>query len=227
MAIVQRRIGGIFGLFFLLLILAGGRTLYLGALEGGSLRKAAATQQLTDETVPAQRGAITDRNGVDLAVSEPAQDISATPYLVTNPLQAAQKIAPLLGKPQDQVLRELSEHSGFVYLARALPATQAHQLLSLKIAGITGAPVMRRVYPRGELAAQVLGVVGTEGNGLSGLEYSRNALLHGHAGQRHVVSDARGQPVSINEAHAEQPGTPISLTLDANIQQRTEEVLGA
>ncbi|HEY2719207.1 MAG TPA: penicillin-binding protein 2 [Solirubrobacteraceae bacterium] len=227
MAIVQRRIGGIFGLFFLLLILAGGRTLYLGALEGGSLRKAAATQQLTYETVPAQRGAITDRNGIDLAVSEPAQDISATPYLVTNPLLAAQKIAPLLGKPQDQVLRELSEHSGFVYLARALPATQAHQLLSLKIAGITGAPVMRRVYPRGELAAQVLGVVGTEGNGLSGLEYSRNALLHGHAGQRHVVSDARGQPVSINEAHAEQPGTPISLTLDANVQQRTEEVLGA
>jgi cell division protein FtsI/penicillin-binding protein 2 len=226
-AIVQRRIGGIFGLFFLLLILAGGRTLYLGALEGGSLRKAAATQQLTYETVPAQRGAITDRNGVDLAVSEPAQDISATPYLLTNPLQAAQKIAPLLGKPQDQVLRELSEHSGFVYLARALPATQAHQLLSLKIAGITGAPVMRRVYPRGELAAQVLGVVGTEGNGLSGLEYSRNALLHGHAGQRHVVSDARGQPVSINEAHSEQPGTPVSLTLDANIQQRTEEVLGA
>jgi cell division protein FtsI/penicillin-binding protein 2 len=226
-AIVQRRIGGIFGLFFLLLILAGGRTLYLGALEGGSLRKAAATQQLTYETVPAQRGAITDRNGIDLAVSEPAQDISATPYLVTNPLLAAQKIAPLLGKPQDQVLRELSEHSGFVYLARALPATQAHQLLSLKIAGITGAPVMRRVYPRGELAAQVLGVVGTEGNGLSGLEYSRNALLHGHAGQRHVVSDARGQPVSINEAHAEQPGTPISLTLDANVQQRTEEVLGA
>ena len=227
MTIVQRRIGGIFGLFFLLLVLAGGRTLYLGALKGGSLRKAAATQQLTYETVPAQRGAITDRNGVDLAVSEPAQDISATPYLVKNPLAVAQKIAPLLGKPQDQVLRELSERSGFVYLARALPAKQASALMALKIDGISGVPVMRRVYPRGELAAQVLGVVGTEGNGLSGLEYSRNALLHGRAGQRHVVSDALGQPVSINEAHPEQPGAPISLTLDANIQQRTEDVLGA
>jgi cell division protein FtsI (penicillin-binding protein 3) len=87
--------------------------------------------------------------------------------------------------------------------------------------------VMRRVYPRGDLASQVLGVVGTEGNGLSGLEYSRNALLHGRAGQRHVVSDAIGQPVSITETHPEQSGEPVSLTLDANIQQRTEDVLGA
>jgi cell division protein FtsI (penicillin-binding protein 3) len=225
--IVQRRIGGIFGLFFLLLVLAGGRTLYLGALKGGSLRKAAATQQLTYEAVPAQRGSITDRNGLDLAVSEPAQDISATPYLVKQPLAAAQKLAPLLGKPQDRVLRELSASGGFVYLARALPAKQARAVMALKIPGIAGAPVMKRVYPRGTLAAQVLGVVGTEGNGLSGLEYSRNGLLHGQTGQRHVVSDAIGQPVSINEVHPEEPGTSISLTLDANIQQRTEDVLSA
>jgi cell division protein FtsI/penicillin-binding protein 2 len=225
--IVQRRIGGIFGLFFLLLVLAGGRTLYLGGFKGSSLRKAAATQQLTYEVVPAQRGAITDRNGIDLAVSEPAQDVSATPYLVKDPLTAAQKLAPLLGKPQATVLRELSERSGFVYLARALPAEQAHEVMALKIPGITGAPVMKRVYPRGTLAAQVLGLVGTDGNGLSGLEYSRNALLHGTSGQRHVVSDAIGQPVSINEVHPEQPGASVSLTLDSNIQQRTEDVLSA
>ena len=85
---VQRRIGVIFGLFFLLLVLAAGRTLYLGVLHGGALRSAARTQQLTDEAVPAQRGAITDRNGVYLAVSEPAEDISATPYLLTDPLGA-------------------------------------------------------------------------------------------------------------------------------------------
>ena len=227
MAIVQRRIGGIFALFFGLLVLAGARTLYLGALKGGSLRKAAATQQLTYEVVPALRGSITDRNGVDLAVSEPAQDVSADPYLIREPLTAAQKLAPLLGRPQDAVLRELSQRSGFVYLARALPAKQAKAVMALKLPGVTGAPVMRRVYPRGDLAAQVLGAVGTEGNGLSGLEYSSNALLHGHTGQRRVVSDALGQPVSISEPHPEEAGTPLSLTLDANVQQRTEDVLGA
>ncbi len=227
MAIVQRRIGGIFALFLGLLVLAGARTLYLGGVRASSLRKAAATQQLTYESVPAQRGTVSDRNGVELAVSEPAQDLVADPYLVREPLATAQKLAPLLGEPQSQVLRELSERSGFVYLARALPQKQAKAVLALKVPGITGTPVERRVYPRGDLAAQVLGSVGTEGNGLSGLEYSSNALLHGHAGQRRVVSDALGQPVSISEPHPERAGAPVSLTIDANIQQRTEDVLGA
>jgi len=210
-----------------LLVLAAGRTLYLGTLQGATLRKAARSEQLLYEPVPARRGAITDRNGFDLAVSEPAEDISATPYLVTEPLRAAQQIAPLLGQSQALVLRKLVQRSGFVYLARGLPDKQARALLALKIPGVAGTPVMRRVYPRNTLAAQVLGMVGTEGNGLAGLEYARNALLAGRSGVRRVISDAIGQPVSITETHAEAPGASLSLTLDANIQQRAEDVLGA
>jgi cell division protein FtsI (penicillin-binding protein 3) len=225
--VVQRRIGSIFALFFLLLVLAAGRTVYLGVLRGAPLRKAASDQQLTSETVTAPRGTITDRNGVDLAVSEPARDLAADPYLITDPLASAQRLARLLGQTQESVLSKLSEHSGFVYLARALPVREAEQVLALKIPGVTDTPVMHRVYPRGPLAAQVLGVVGTEGKGLAGLEYSRDALLRGRSGRRHVVSDAIGQPVSITEPHPEVAGESLSLTLDANIQQRSEEVLGA
>lgn len=228
MATVQHRIGVIFALFFLLLALAAARTLYLGTVRAGTLRKAAQTQQLSNETLPAQRGTIVDRNGVDLAVSEPARDVSADPHLVKDPLAAAQKLAPLLGKPQGQVLAELSERRrGFVYLARALPARQARAVMALKLEGVSGTPVMRRVYPRGTLAAQVLGFVGTEGRGLSGLEYSQSSLLKGTAGERHTVSDARGQPISIVNVHTEKPGATLTLTLDANIQQRAEDVLGA
>ncbi len=226
MAVVQHRIGAIFALFFLLLVLAGGRAFYLGELHGGALRKVARNQQLTNEKVPAQRGTISDRNGVDLAVSEPAQEISADPYLLTDPLDAARRLAPLLGRSQAQLLSELSRRSGFVYLARALPASQADAVLALKIPGVAGVPVTRRVYPRGTLAAQVLGVAGTEGHGL-GLEYSRNSLLSGRPGERRVVSDALGQPVSIAESDPEVPGASLRLTLDANIQQRTEDVLSA
>ncbi|HEV2981360.1 MAG TPA: penicillin-binding protein 2 [Solirubrobacteraceae bacterium] len=227
MALVQRRIGALYAALFALLALAGARTLYLGTLQGATLRKAARTQQVTYEPLPAQRGTISDRNGVDLAVSEPAQDVSATPYLIKDPLSAAQRLAPLLGLSQDKVLHKLSERSGFVYLARALPAAQAQQVLALRMPGISGTPVMRRVYPRGTLAAQVLGMVGSEGNALSGLEYSADSLLHGRSGERRVVSDAVGQPVSISEARPESMGASISLTLDANVQQRTEEVLAA
>jgi cell division protein FtsI/penicillin-binding protein 2 len=225
--VVRQRIGAISGLFFLLLLVAAARTLYLGVLEGGSLREAARNQQLAYVPVPAQRGAITDRNGVDLAVSEPADDVSADPYLVRDRLDAARRMAPLLGRPQGWVLSKLSQNNGFVYLARALPDRQAQAILALKIPGVAGAPVTRRVYPRGPLAAQVLGLVGTEGNGLAGLEYAHNVLLRGRSGQRRVVSDALGQPVSISEAHPEVPGASLSLTLDANIQQRAEEVLTA
>jgi cell division protein FtsI/penicillin-binding protein 2 len=225
-ALVQRRIGALFATGFALLALAGARALYLATLDSGALRRAAQSEQLTYESVPAQRGTISDRNGVDLAVSEPAQDISATPYLVKDPVAAAQRLAPLVGSEQDAVARKLSTRGGFVYLARALPAKQAQAVLALKIPGIGGTPVMRRVYPRGQLAAQVLGVLGTESNGLAGLEYSANSLLHGRTGKRSVVSDARGQPVSITEAHPDS-GSSISLTLDANVQQRAEEVLGA
>jgi len=227
MALVQRRIGGIFTVGLLLLLLALARTLYLGTLQGASLRRAARSQQVTYEPLPAQRGAITDRDGRDLAVSEPAQDISATPYLVHDPLAAARRLAPLLGRPQDELLRKLSERTGFVYLVRALPARQARSALALRIPGIAGTAVMRRVYPRGTLAAQVLGVVNAEGRGLAGLEYSRNSLLGGRSGERRVVSDALGQPVSINEVRPESAGASLSLTLDANLQQRSEEVLSA
>jgi cell division protein FtsI (penicillin-binding protein 3) len=226
-AAVQSRIGAIFGLFFILLVIAAGRTAYLGVVRGATLRKAASDQQLTSETVTAPRGTITDRTGVDLAISEPAQDLAADPYLISDPLSVSQQLAPLLGQTQDDVLRLLSEHTGFVYLARGLPERQAQKILALKLAGVTGTPVMHRVYPRGTLAAQALGMVGTEGDGLSGIEYSQNDLLAGRSGERRVVSDAIGQPVSITETKPEVPGQALSLTLDANIQQRTEDVLGA
>ncbi len=227
MPVVQSRIGVIFAIFFGLLVLAAGRTAYLGVVRGAPLRKAASTQQVTDETVTAQRGTITDRNGIDLAVSEPAKDLSADPYLLKDPLGDSQRLAPLLKQTPSSILRKLTRRAGFVYLARALPARQAQAVLSLKIPGVAGTPVMRRVYPRGALAAQALGFVGTEGKGLMGLEYARDSLLHGQAGQRRVVSDAIGQPVSITESHPVVAGKSLTLTLDANIQQRTEDVLGA
>ncbi len=227
MDFVQHRAGPIFALFFLLLALACSRTMYLDVFRGATLRKAGSAEHLTEEAVSPRRGSITDRDGVALAVSEPAQDLSADPYLVQDPLALSKRLAPLLGQSSSSLLEKLSEHHGFVYLARALPQAQAEAVLNLKVPGINGTPVMRRVYPRGTLAAQLLGFVGTEGQGLSGLEYAQNGLLAGSAGKRRVVSDALGQPLSISESRPEQPGTNVSLTLDSNIQERTEQVLAA
>jgi cell division protein FtsI/penicillin-binding protein 2 len=226
-ATVQRRIGLLFACFFLALSLAIARTLYLGVLRSSALRQAAHSQQVSDERVPAPRGTITDRTGAALAVSEPGYDISADPYLVRNPLQVSARLAQALGMSQSEVLTKLSEHSGFVYLARGVTAARGKALLALKLPGVEGTPVMLRTYPRSGLASQVLGSVGAEGHGLAGLEYSADALLRGRTGERRVIRDAIGQPISIVSVHRDRPGDSLQLTLDGNIQQQAESVLGA
>ncbi len=224
---MQRRIGLLFACFFLALLLAAGRTLYLGVVRSASLREAAHSQQVSNDRIPAPRGTITDRTGSALAVSEPGYDISADPFLIHDPLQVSATVAQALGLQQSEVLAKLSERAGFVYLQHRVPASRAKPLLALKLAGIEGTPVMLRAYPRGALASQVLGMIGSEGEGLAGLEYSENSVLRGHTGQRRVIRDALGQPISISSLHRDLPGAPVQLTLDANIQQQTENVLGA
>ena len=83
----------------------------------------------------------------------------------------------------------------------------------------------RRVYPQGALAAQLLGSVGTDNYGLSGLEQSLEKRLHGTDGKRRIVNDALGQPVSIVDSKRAKAGNDVKLTIDANIQERVEAVL--
>jgi cell division protein FtsI/penicillin-binding protein 2 len=225
-ALIPRRIGLLFALFLVLLSLAALRAAWLGTVEGATLRDAAATQQASEIKVPARRGAIVDRRGIELAVSEPADDVSATPYLVKDAPAAARKIAAILGTPEEDVLKKLVRRdTGFVYLARNVPASRTRELKKLNLPGLTFTPTNRRRYPRGWLASQVLGVVGTDGNGLSGLEYSQDHLLRGKDGKRRIVRDALGEPISIRDPEPVEPGSRIRLTLDAAIQDKVEEVL--
>ena len=222
----QRRLGILFAVFLGLLALAALRTAWMGLVRGDDLQAAAATQQVSTVVLPAQRGSIRDRHGVELAVSEPAADVAATPYLVEDAAKAAERLAPLLGRPADEVLRDLSRRdTGFVYLARKLPAERARKVEALEIAGLQLVPGTRREYPRTWLASQVLGTVGTDGEGLSGLEYAHDRLLRGRDGERRFVKDALGDTISVQDTEPEEPGRDVTLTLDAAIQGKVEEVL--
>jgi cell division protein FtsI/penicillin-binding protein 2 len=224
--VIERRIGLLFLAFCALLVLAGLRALQLGGLKGRSLREKADTQQISQVPVPARRGTITDRKGVELAVSEPADDVAVTPYLIKDPAGAARRLAPLLHQPQDDVLRKVAQrNTGFVYLVRELPASQAQQIAKLHMPGIQLIPSSRRIYPQSWMAAQLLGAVGTDGNGLSGLEYARDKTLRGANGERRLVKDALGQPISLADVRQAQPGHNLTLTLDAAIQDKVESVL--
>lgn len=226
MSLVDRRIGLLFLGFAILLTTAFGRALYLGTVKGGNLAQAANTQQTATEVVPPRRGSILDRRGVELAVSEPASDISVTPYLVKRPARTAARLAPLLQQPEDEVLEKLTrEKTGFVYLKRELPATRAEKLRKLALPGIALAPSESREYPRRWLGSQLLGVVGTDNAGLSGVEAERNRLLTGKPGLRRSVRDALGQDLEVRDVTPAQPGKDLTLTIDAQIQDRAESVL--
>jgi cell division protein FtsI (penicillin-binding protein 3) len=228
--VIARRIGLLFGLFFCLLSIAGARTAYFATVKGGSLKHAATTQQVVNQTVPAPRGTIVDREGVELAVSEAADNVFATPYQVKDPEAAARKLAPLLKKRVDALAQTIitaeGKHMGFVYLARGVPAARAQKLDDLKIAGIGLEPTMNRTYPRDWLASQALGSVNAEGAGNAGLEYRFDDALRGSDGKRRIVKDALGQPLSIDDSKPAEAGKKLQLSLDAAIQARTEQVLG-
>ncbi len=213
-------------MFLLLLGLAGLRATWLGTVKAGSLSERALSQQVENLTVAARRGTIVDRNGLELAVTEDSVTVFAHPFLIDDPVRVAKRLAPLVGRTEDELLEKLSSRKeSFVYLRRKMDPTLGQRIDELGIEGIGTVVEPKRTYPQGYLASQVLGLVGTENVGLSGLEYSRDDELGGEDGERTLVKDALGEAVSVVEVKRAEPGEDLQLTLDARIQERTEAVL--
>ncbi len=226
MRLIERRIGFLFAVFLSLLVLGAGKAAWLGVVKAGTLKEAATVQQESEVIVPARRGTIFDREGTELAVSQPAVSIAATPYLVEDAPGVAARLADVVDRPEDELLRELARRdTGFVYLARKVEPDDARRVQRMEIAGLEFIPEFDRVYPREWSASQLLGVTGTDGHGLAGLEYSLDELLRGRDGERQLKKDALGEPIQMRETQATERGSDVRLTLDGNLQDRAEAVL--
>lgn len=223
---IERRIGLLFCGFLILFSMTATRAVWLQAVEGGQLSAEARGQQTEKVVVPGHRGAIFDRHGKQLAVSEDAAAIFATPYQVTDPVGAAKRLAPLLRVPAERLLAKLANRrSGFAYLRRKAPVSLAERVRGLAIAGIGFLPDTRRVYPQGYFASQVLGTVGIDNDGLSGLENAHQGTLRGIDGEQKVVKDALGEAIDFETIRRGGTGRSLTLTLDSAVQARTERVL--
>jgi cell division protein FtsI (penicillin-binding protein 3) len=224
--LVERRIGLLFAAFLLLFAIVLARAVWLQGVRGGELRANAASQQTETVTVPGFRGRILDREGDPLAASEEAATVFATPYQVDDPSDAARRLAPLLDVPEDQIFDALSNReSGFEYLRRELDVVAAERVRKLDIDGIGLLPDSRRSYPQGELATQVIGTVGTDNQGLTGLESHYDDLIGGSDGETKITRDALGDTIERETLHNQATGGDIKLTLDAEIQDQTEHAL--
>jgi cell division protein FtsI (penicillin-binding protein 3) len=226
MRTIERRIGLLFAGFLLCFLVIAGRAFWLQGVQGAQLASEAAYQQTDVVTVPGLRGSVLDRFGNPLAVSEDAKTIYATPYQVKKPRQTAAKLASILDLEEAEVLKSLSEDSGFAYVARKVDVPRAARVARLELPGIGELPDSRRTYPQGDLAAQTIGAVGEENQGLTGLEMGEESVLHGTDGERRIVNDALGEPIRMETVKEASDGEDLRLTLDPAIQKETEQALG-
>jgi cell division protein FtsI (penicillin-binding protein 3) len=212
--------------FFLLL---AGRLVQLQGFQSHTYATLAEDQRRHTIDQPAIRGEITDRSGNVLAVDIDANDVYANPHKVTDVLGEAAKLAPVLHKPLSEVVAGLLPNANFRYLALDVDTTVGEKVTKLNLPGIGTLPQRKRLYPTGNLAANVLGVVGRDGTGLAGLESAYNTQLAGKNGTLVVEEDPQGRviPSGTHREKAAVPGQGLQLTIDRDIQYQAEQALAA
>ncbi len=186
------------------------------------------SQRMEKIKLPAERGAILDRNMAELAVSTRRQTVWADPSVVADPIAAARALAPVL-KVDEDVLRDKldADDTAFVYLARKVDDAVAEAVKRLNLTGIQFLEEPKRIVPSGSLAGPVLGQVGTDDEGLSGLELQFQKALAGRAGELVVERDPGGNDIAAGLRELKPParGDNLVLTLDRVLQYETERTL--
>jgi len=181
--------------------------------------------------LPAARGAILDRMGRELAVDRPAVAVYVHPPRLTDPLGTARDLGTILGVSPDSILKRISECRGpFLYIDRQVDASlkpRIQELAKREDQAVGTEPSTRRVYPKGSVAADVLGFAGIERTGLAGIEAACDKLLSGQPGHAVGERDATGWPIP-HRTRVIQPardGTTLKLTIDLSVQEACEREL--
>jgi cell division protein FtsI (penicillin-binding protein 3) len=222
----NKRLAWFMGLAVIFLVALFGRTFYVQVIAAPRFEEKGQGQSVSTIVLEPSRGVIYDCSGRALAVSQTLASICANPGQVKDPAAAAEQLAPVLGLPEEELLEKLSGDSGFRYLARRVEQTVGQAVEELGITGIEVRSEAKRVYPKGALASQLLGMVGGDDDkGLAGLELQYEAVLAGEPGELQYVRDRDGNRLSTVSVKEAQPGASITLTIDADIQYETERVL--
>ncbi|MEO8431797.1 MAG: penicillin-binding protein [Acidobacteriota bacterium] len=227
---LPRRRRNLFALFLIVWgLVVVGRLAQLQLAQGARYRARAQKQQERRIELSPRRGSILDREGRDLAVSVEVASVFAAPEEVTDPASVARTLAPLVAMPEKALLARLRLDRTFVWIVRKIDVAGADRIRALKLPGIRVVPETRRYYPKGSLAASVLGYVGTDDTGLAGVEYSYESAIRGKPGEIVTFQDARRSRYGEAEATArsEQEGATLTLSLDSGIQFAAERELAA
>jgi cell division protein FtsI (penicillin-binding protein 3) len=201
-----------------------GRLVYLQIFRYGSFVKQAEHQQQRAIPLSAKRGVIYDRAGKELAMSVLVDSAFAVPSEVKDLPTAVSLITRITGDDRNVVLADCRNHKTFCWVARKADDETIERIKSLRLQGVHFQKEPKRFYPARDLAAQVVGSVGMEDSGQSGIEHAFDDELRGRAGKMFISVDARRQWFSDVEKQPE-PGENLVLTIDKNIQYIAEKEL--
>ena len=196
------------------------RLVYYQVFMHEELEGMALVQREREREVPPERGNVLDSNGHPLAMSVIQWDVSVSPLLVDNPEELAEQLADLLDLPRDELYAKLVSDVAWVSLARGCAQDVGEAVVGLKANGIKCEPRALRVYPEGDLAAHLVGIVSDGGVGFYGVEGYYNQWLTGVEGKREIEQDPAGEeiPLPSQAQMAATEGTDLILTVDRNIQ---------
>ena len=217
-----------------------GRALYVQILQASALAARAHGQQNSTTVVATSRGRILDATGKTLAVDVPAKDLMVDSSKVQDPGQVASYIAQKLGyqikhkKAFKKEVRFLVGRLTAPHVVQAVVLSQldpavAAEIMSAHPPGLFTLDSVRRDYPSGKLASQLIGYVDYNNSGTlgAGIENEYNSVLGGHPGEQLEVRGPGGVPLSTVTLRRAQQGRDVQLTIDRSIQQKVQSVLDA
>jgi cell division protein FtsI (penicillin-binding protein 3) len=224
----RRRLVALLAALVIVFLVVGARLVDVQAIGRERYAQLGLDQRVRTVHLAAERGSVFDRNGHDLATSVPQQTVWANPRVVKDPAAYAAQLAPIVGADEASLRDRLAEHNkGFVYVARKVDNATALKVKALALPGVDFVPESKRFYPDGSLAGPVLGFVGTDNNGLAGLESQYDHRLAGKQGELQVERDPQGRQLPGGERQLRQPqrGGDLMLTVDQGLQYEAEQVL--
>jgi cell division protein FtsI/penicillin-binding protein 2 len=220
-----------FYLCFAIALFLGWRLYRVQVIDGPVLAREALAQRSDTIELFARRGSILDRDGDVLVRSLPSESVYVVPHDIADPGAVIAKLETIFGRLDAATVQAIHDRSlWYVWIARKIPSEVAERVRMLDLAGVhlkeeeTG----RRIDMAGLTASTILGFVGTDENGLAGLEYALDPLLRGRSGSETLETDEFGRPIPFGRAtviKAPQPGLSIQLTLDPYLQFVAEEAL--
>lgn len=219
-------------LISVVLVLFGLRLFYVQIIRYSHYQQAALNDQLEQTKIPATRGLIEvkdNNNIVPIVLNQKLYTLFADPPLIKHPRVVAEKISNIIGGKYATYIKDLTvKHTQYIVIAHQLSQNQSDQIMKLNEPGLGTQGQDARVYPDGDLAAQVLGFVNPNGVGEYGIEQAMNKQLAGTPGELKAITDVNGVPLAASRQNtqiAPKPGDNVVLTLNIGIQQQVQQIL--